>query len=194
MEENVFDLDQLRAILNVGLDSSRTRGKTQFSLLDLIDIAKNGARHGNATVFIEDVIPRERHRWDIKLKETWVERMAAKNDVVRKALEMIERLRKTVSVCKHSKVSWHMMCISPGSPDQKPHRDAPNHCYYTFIIPLTSHVDSGGTHFPFLNKTVSPYGGILCFDGTLEHLGMGNRSKKDRIFLYAAVYSGKDAN
>jgi ectoine hydroxylase-related dioxygenase (phytanoyl-CoA dioxygenase family) len=53
---------------------------------------------------------------------------------------------------------------------------------------------AGGTHFPKLNHTFTSYGGVLVFDGTIEHAGLGNRSKKNRYFLYAAIYTGKDKN
>ena len=95
------------------------------------------------------------------------------------------------------------MMVHPGSPSQDVHIDdaasrrGGNRCYYTLIVPLSSH-SSLGTHFPTLNSnrghTFATFGGALVFDGGVEHAGLANRSTHDRIFLYAAVFTGEDKN
>ena len=93
------------------------------------------------------------------------------------------------------------MIVYPGSPDQTVHVDdskfkvGGKRCYFTFIVPLTSDPKTGGTNFPKLNYTFTSYGGALMFDGAVEHAGLGNRSStKNRIFLYAAIHTGRDEN
>jgi hypothetical protein len=208
-QDGVFDTDALELLVQTKLSVNSRRGKGGYSLLDLFDAAigfsERGALLGTASQFIQSdgIRPRERDtRWDITLTDVWVEKMANVNAAFRDAVEIARRVPEMNSKCKNSKINivWHAMIVFPGSPDQPLHIDdaqstkAGRRCYFTLIVPLTYDPKAGGTHFPKLQRTFSSFGGALAFDGGVEHAGLGNRSKKDRIFLYAAIFTGKDHN
>jgi len=208
-QDEVFDTDALKILPQTELSVNSRRGKGGFSLLELFDAAigfsEKGAKLGTATQLIQSdgIRPREREtRWDITLTDTWVAKMANVNSAFRDAVELARRVPEMNSKCKNSKINvvWHAMIVFPGSPDQPIHIDdaqstqAGRRCYFTLIVPLTFDPKAGGTNFPKLHKTFSSFGGALAFDGGVEHAGLGNRSKTNRIFLYAAIFTGKDHN
>ena len=173
--------------------------------MDVLAKAKQPNNRGVAQRFIDPdgICPREREtRWDVKLTVTWVEKMREVNVAFAKACEIAEGIRKMNPTCKKANIEWHVMIVHPGSPSQPVHVDDEasllprrKRCYYTLIIPLTPpRPGSGGTHFPKLGHTFVSFGGALVFDGGVEHAGLANRSSHDRIFLYAAVFTGKDRN
>ena len=195
----VFSTDALSLLLHSPLTvHGAKRGKTSFSLVDLLDLAPAKAK-GNASRFVKASTPRDHARWDIHLREEWVSQMREVNVAFAQACEMAHRIQKQQCTSK-STVAWHAMIVRPGSPDQNVHVDdkqfrvGGKRCYYTLIIPLSSDPEAGGTHFPTLGHTFCDYGGALMFDGSVQHAGLGNRSWGDRIFLYAAIHSGKDEN
>ena len=198
MSDDIFDRDALAAILDtpVTAEGSR-RGTASYTLLEVFQSAKKKER-GNASRFIDDVMPRERNtRWDVRFTSHWVDKMKAINVAFQDACDLAESVRKMNPKCKRAKIEWHAMIVHPGSPDQPSHVDdssGENLCYYTLIVPLTSNPDSGGTHFPVMNHVFRSFGGALVFDGGVTHAGLGNRSKEDRIFLYAAIFSNIDNN
>ena len=200
MEDGLFEPDALRGLLTTPLTVDARRGTTEYNLMDLFHVAKESKR-GNAIRFIHEVHPRERDtRWDIKLTPTWVDKMKMVNVAFARACDMSENIKKMIPKCNKANVEWHAMLVHPGSPNQPVHIDDAQstkkgkRCYYTFIIPLTSNPKSGGTHFPKLDKTFSSFGGAVVFDGAVEHAGLGNKSSEDRVFLYAAIFTGKDVN
>jgi hypothetical protein len=121
------------------------------------------------------------------------------NDAFRKACDMIDVLKESDRKCKKAHVDWHAQVVFPGSPAQDPHIDdrtskRGKRCFYTMIVPLVDDIRAGGTYFPKLNHTFASFGGVLIFDGTIEHAGLANQSTQNRFFLYAAIYTGKDDN
>lgn len=200
MQDDLFSRDALQGILRMPMTVDARRGITEYSLIDLFRAAKN-TNKGNASRFIRDVHPRERQtRWDIALTSTWVDKMKMVNVAFAHACDMCENIKKMAPKCNKANVEWHAMLVHPGSPNQPVHVDDEQstkrgkRCYYTFIIPLTSSPNSGGTYFPKLDKTFSSFGGGVVFDGGVEHAGLANKSSNDRIFLYAAIFTGKDVN
>jgi hypothetical protein len=202
--EDVFSKTDLNSLLRTKLDIGRKRrGQTSFSLLDICNIAEEGSPKGNASIFIVTesggVTPRERNtRWDIKLTDTWAEKMRETNNAMRTAHDVATNVRTMDTRCKNAKIDWHVTIVHPESPDQDVHIDdierRGSRCYYTLIVPLTSDSRAGGTYFPDLNRTFTYYGGYVLFDGAIEHFGIGNKSNKDRVFIYAAIYTGADKN
>lgn len=198
-QDDLFDKDALNAILSTSLNTDARRGKAEFTLLELLQVAK-AVPYGNASRFLNDVVPREREtRWDITLSTLWVNKMARINVAFAYAIDIADGVRRNMGRCPKANIVWHAQIVHPGSSDQPLHvDDKPKRrrkgCYFTLIIPLTQDPRSGGTHFPLLNRTFSSFGGALAFDGSVEHAGLGNRSKKDRIFLYAAIFTGEDRN
>lgn len=198
-ENSVFDEDTLHALLHTPLGTDAKRGALEFTLMELLCIAQ-ARPWGNAARFIADAVPRDMARWDITLSTTWVEKMSRINAAFAKAIEIADGIRKNMSSPKCRKAAniiWHAQIVHPGSPDQDVHTDDNGKRkgrYFTLIVPLTQDPRAGGTYFPLLNHTFSCFGGVLAFDGTVEHAGMGNRSDTDRVFLYAAIFTGKDHN
>lgn len=205
-DEDVFSKGELNSLLQTKLDTGKKRGQTSFSLLDICSIAEetsDGRAKGNASAFIVTesggVTPREQKtRWDIKLTDKWVEEMRRTNGAMRTAYDIATSVKIMNPKCKRAKIDWHVMIVHPKSPDQALHIDdvgrGGSRCYYTLIIPLTSDPRAGGTYFPSLKRTFTYYGGYVLFDGKIEHAGIGNKSDKDRLFLYAAIYTGTDKN
>jgi hypothetical protein len=194
--DDIFDKDALEAVLHTQLTSDGSkRGTPSYSLLDLFDVAKVREK-GNASRFLADVTPRERDtRWDVRLSSLWVEKMKKVNVAFQDACELAEGVKRMTPVCKRAKIEWHAMIVHPGSSDQSAHEDnSDNRCYYTLIVPLTSVANSGGTSLPYPLPIFKSFGGALVFDGNVTHFGIGNRSSRDRIFLYAAIFSETDAN
>jgi hypothetical protein len=197
--DNLFDEDALRAILSTPLSTGGRRGETDFTLLELLDLTTT-VEKGNAARFIDEIVPRERDtRWDVTLSNTWVDKMSRINVAFANAIDLADGVRRNMGRCPKAKIVWHAQIVHPGSPDQDRHvDDRPRRrgkgCYFTLIIPLTQDPKAGGTHFPLLDRTFSSFGGALVFDGSVEHAGLGNRSTRDRIFLYAAIFTGKDEN
>ena len=204
MTENIFSVEALRGIVTTPLTlQSRREGREGFTLMDIIERAKLPGRRGQAQRFIDPdgVTPREREtRWDVKLTPLWVETMRTVNVAFAEACSLAEGVRSMNPKCKRAKIEWHVMIVHPGSPDQTLHMDDAaslgkgKRCYYTLIVPLTGHENSGGTHFPVMSNTFASLGGALVFDGSVLHAGKGNRSKFDRLFLYAAIFTGADRN
>ena len=203
-EPRAFSTDALRLLLTSPLEvEGARRGTRLFSLRDLLSLAPNPQK-GNASHFIRSSVPRDHARWDIHLSQKWVNQMKDVNVAFATACDMAETVRnrycKSSSSSRTTSVAWHAMIVHPGSPDQPVHVDdskfkvGGTRCYYTLILPLTGDAKAGGTHFPALNYTFAEYGGVLVFDGAVEHAGLGNRSNSDRVFLYAAIHSGKDEN
>lgn len=197
-EENIFNKEALVALLHTPISTGAKRGVLEFTLTELLHIAhKRG--WGNATRFIEDAVPRAPGRLDVTLSRVWVEEMARVNAAFAKAVDIAGDVRKRMMNPKHRKVNivWHAQIVQPRSPDQPVHVDDGGRQrgrYLTLIIPLTQDPRAGGTHFPSLDYTFSSFGGALAFDGTVTHAGLGNRSNTDRVFLYAAIFTGKDRN
>jgi len=199
VEKGVFSTDALSLLLHSPLTvPGARRGTTLFSLLDLLLIAPKPQK-GNAAQFIKASTPRDEARWDVHLSDKWVDQMREVNVAFARACDIAATIQ--AQNCKsRSTIAWHAMLVHPGSPDQKVHVDdakfkvGGKRCYFTFIVPLTSDPKAGGTHFPKLEYTFAEYGGALMFDGSVEHAGLGNRSNTDRVFLYAAIHSGKDEN
>lgn len=210
IQEKIFEPDALTALLSTSLSTGGRRGTTSFTLPDLLSAAirsnENGTAMGRAATFVdvECILPRERKsRWDVRLTDAWVDKMRSVNVAFAKACALTERLRRSDVRCGHAKVDWHAQVVFPGSPDQVVHTDdrtdrRGRRCYYTLIVPLVDNPRAGGTYFPALGGSggtvFASYGGALCFDGTVEHAGLGNRSRQNRYFLYAVVYSGRDGN
>ena len=212
MWDSVFSPDALHALLHTELSATAhgartsSRSSRAFSLVDLvvkaIELNETGRPMGGADRFVDVtcILPRERHtRWDVRLTDHWVEKMREVNVAFHRACDMVDHLRRNDGRCARAKVDWHLQQVLPGSPDQELHIDDRTHgsarrCFYTFIVPLTDNPSAGGTFFPKLGKVFSAYGGALCFDGTVEHAGLGNRSQQTRHFLYAAIYTGRDEN
>jgi hypothetical protein len=200
MQDDVFEPDALKGLLTTSLTVDAKRGKTEYTLMELFDVAKQ-AKRGNAIRFVHEVHPREREtRWDIRFTTGWVEKMKRINVAFSQACDMCEHIKKMSPRCSKANVEWHAMLVHPGSPNQPVHIDDEKsthkgkRCYFTFIIPLTSTPKSGGTYFPKLGKIFSSFGGAVVFDGAVEHAGLENKSTEDRIFLYAAIFTGKDEN
>jgi len=199
-EQGVFSKDALTSLLQSPLTvQGARRGTLRFSLMDLLLLAPKPQK-GNASQFVQSSTPRDKARWDVHLSDKWVEQMREVNVAFSKACDIADNIR-TQRCTSRSTIAWHAMIVHPGSPDQKVHVDDSafkvgkgKRCYYTLIVPLTSDPKAGGTHFPKLEYTFSEYGGALMFDGAVEHAGLGNRSNSDRVFLYAAIHSGKDEN
>lgn len=204
MKHDVFDKQLLKRLLLTPLSTGHSsRGAKEANLLDIINAAKKPNSRGHVSRFIDPdgVCPREREtRWDIKLTDTWISAMKKENEAFRNACEMIDSVKSSNHKCKKAKVEWHVMMVHPGSPAQDAHIDDAQstrggaRCYYTFILPLTSNPKGGGTHFPQQNVVFSSFGGALLFDGAVLHAGLANESKEDRVFLYAAIFTGKDHN
>ena len=198
-EDELFDQDALRAILWTPLSTGARRGKEAFTLQELLHVAKAASR-GNAARFIQDVVPREREtRWDVTLTPSWVEKMSNVNVAFAHAIDIADKVRRHMGACPNANIVWHAQIVHHGSPDQPLHvDDRPKRrgkgCYFTMIVPLTQDPRAGGTHFPLLDHTFSSFGGALVFDGSVEHAGLGNPTSRDRIFLYAAIFTGRDHN
>ena len=198
-EDNLFDEGALDAILSTSLSTGARRGQTEFTLRELLRLTATVQR-GNAARFIVEVVPREREtRWDVTLSTEWVNKMSLVNVAFRGAIRIAKGVRCNMGECPNAKIVWHAQIVHPGSPDQPLHvDDRPRRrgkgCYFTLIIPLTRDPEAGGTHFPLLHRTFCSFGGALAFDGSVEHAGLGNRSASDRIFLYAAIFTGEDRN
>lgn len=210
MQDGLFSADALEAILSTPISTvdnptTMVRGGDKFHLLDLLNVAialsERGTKMGRASrlVDVACITPREhRTRWDLRLSDLWVENMRKVNVAFAFACEIVDNIRKT-NCSSRAKVDWHVQLVLPGSPDQDIHVDDKDsrrgrRCYYTFIVPLTDNPRAGGTSFPKLGTVFTSYGGAVCFDGTVEHAGLGNRSQQPRHFLYAAIYTGKDEN
>lgn len=210
MQDNLFSADALRALLEDPLTVSNggrtsARGTDKFSLQSLIAAAislnekKKELGRAKSFVDVECIMPREhKTRWDVKLTDNWVNKMRSVNVAFAGACTIIDGIKHSDKRCKRAVVDWHVQLVYPGSPDQDVHIDDKEtrgaRCYYTFILPLTDNPRAGGTHFPALGHTFASYGGALCFNGTVEHAGLGNRSIQDRYFLYAAIHTGSDPN
>lgn len=209
IQEDLFAPDALEAILTTRVSASDTarahRTTTKFQLHELIDvaIARNSGNHemGHAArlVDVECIVPRGQQRWDLRLTDLWVRRMREVNVAFRDACALADEVKRMHCKGRKTRIDWHVQRVLPGSPDQPLHVDDQNaklgaRCYYTLIVPLTDNPRSGGTSFPKLGTVFARYGGAVCFDGTVEHAGLGNRSQQDRHFLYAAIYTGKDVN
>jgi hypothetical protein len=190
----LFGARALDALLHVPLAvGGSRRGAQAFSLRELLAIAKD-KRKGNASRFIVDVVPREREtRWDVRLSSLWVSRMRDANRAFATACQLAEGLLH--DQCAKARIEWHAMIVHPGSDDQATHMDHHKaRCYFTLIVPLTDVPNSGGTYFPGKDEVLSRFGDALIFDGDTPHAGLGNRSQDDRIFLYAAIFTGRDNN
>lgn len=209
MQSDLFSNEGLHALLHGALlteEGTRQRGKTLFSLVQVMDsaiaLSEKGTPMGKAALFadVTCIIPREpRTRWDVRLTQRWVDKMRTVNVAFMDACKLVESVKRTDARCKKCKVDWHLQRVSPGSPDQKLHVDDTTtqrgrRCYYTLIVPLTDNPLAGGTKFPTLGVVFTTYGGAVLFDGSVEHAGVGNRSHSMRYFLYAALYTGQDAN
>ena len=164
-EDGVFDTDALRALLSTPVSTDARRGVVDFTLTELLHIAK-AKPWGNAARFIADAVPREREtRWDITLSTAWVDKMARVNVAFARAIELADGVRKHMggSNCRKANIVWHAQLVHPGSPDQNLHTDDDGKrkrgCYHTLIIPLTQDPRAGGTWFPLLNHTFSSFGG-----------------------------------
>ena len=123
----------------------------------------------------------------------------AVNVAFAKVNDIAHNIQKMYCRGRPSTVAWHAMIVHPGSPTQEVHVDDEKfvrnkRCYYTLIIPLTNNPQAGGTYFPQLGFVFCAFGGALMFDGAVEHAGLGNPSNANRVFLYAAIHSGKDEN
>ena len=209
---DLFSHEALRSLLDEPLRVSATGGarsgsrggQAQYNLKELVELAKQNLEHqkplGKAIDFVDaqKSMPRERNtRWDVKLKQHWVNRMRQENVAFDKMCRMAEYVKQGDARCGKAKAAWHVQRVSPGSEDQGVHADDEGkraRCYYTLIVPLVDNPLAGGTHFPDHGHTFSEYGGALVFDGRIRHLGLGNRSTVDRYFLYAAIYTGSDDN
>lgn len=206
MQDDLFSHDAINSLLHTQLTPPGGRSSKKYNLIDLLDATvasqERGVPLGGAQRFVdaECILPRERStRWDIRLTSRWVESMAGVNVAFSEANEMVDRLKRADNRCKNARCDWHAQVVFPGSPDQDPHVDdntkqRGKRCFYTFILPLVNNPRAGGTHFPKLGRTFTSFGGALIFDGAVEHAGLGNRSQQNRYFLYAAIYTGKDAN
>lgn len=200
MDDNIFSHDALRALMTTSLDTGGKRGKTSFTLLELLQYAKKSCA-GHAINFISDVVPRHERRVDITLTSFWVESMKNVNVAFAEATRLADGVKVHMggAICKRAKVVWHAQIVHPGASRQDIHvDDGSKRCYYTLIVPLTSDPRAGGTYFPGLDdnrgRTFSAFGGAVAFDGNIEHAGLANRSANDRIFLYAVILTGKDFN
>jgi hypothetical protein len=199
-QSNLFNKDALAAILTSSIHAVGNRGKTSFTLVELLNTATLTHR-GNASRFVLDAVPREhKTRWDITLSSKWVEEMIKINSAFAYAVELADGVRKHMGgpACKKANIVWHAQIVHPNSPNQALHMDDDvkhkRRYYYTLIIPLTNDHQAGGTFVPLLNKTFASFGGAIVFDGAVEHAGMGNKTNNDRIFLYAAIFTGYDRN
>ena len=200
IDHNLFDTSSLQSILMTHLSVNAKRGIKEYNLMDLFWWAKHVQR-GNANRFIQSVHPREhKTRWDIKLTYAWVDKMKQSNIAFSQACDMCEHIKRVKNTGYKAKVEWHAMIVHPGSPAQPIHIDDEQSTkkgrrfYYTFIIPLTFHPDAGGTYFLKINQTFTSFGGAAVFDGAVEHAGLANKSLEDRVFLYAAIFTGQDIN
>lgn len=210
-ETNVFTLDAVDALLHAPLSTasaarSRTaRGTTQYSLVELLELAVRTEQLGSARRFVRSIQPRDPNRWDVALTDEWVTRMAEVNVAFRKATQLVEGARAMAPKCRNATAEWHAMLVRPGSPDQPLHIDdtraaaGSKRCFYTFLMPLQAENErAGATVFPrgsgADDLVFYRVGDALLFDGAIAHYGRGNRSAHDRIFLYAALFTGRDAN
>lgn len=218
--ENVLDKRALKNILTEKVVVPRTRrsGSTAdaYSLLELIELGKTVlGRNRNlkaieVTALLKTAAPlydvtrrvtaRDGGRIDICLSETWVKNMRAQNVAFAQADQYANDVKKYVKLCKSAEINWHAMSVPIGAEAQDEHIDdvelevGDTRCYYTMIVPLTGYENEGGTHFPALDTTFKTLGGVAIFDGGVPHLGGANNSDHERIFLYAAIFSGEDAN
>lgn len=207
ISHDVFSKEALHSLLHSPLLATSTRSKTpsSFSIVDIVDAAvkqqEKGIPLGRASSFVDVtcIVPRDKARWDVRLKETWVEKMKSTNVAFHKACEIVNQQKKNDTKCKRASVDWHVQMVKPNSPDQPLHEDDVStgkggRCYYTLIVPLVDNPKAGGTYFPKLDHVFASYGGALMFDGRIEHAGLGNRSDTTRYFLYAAIHTGGDPN
>jgi hypothetical protein len=190
-EHDIFSPADLNALLYATLHS--------VSLHETLRRVADREPLGRATAVIADYgtrwTARNNSRWDISLSEGWVRTAAKANPAFQIADANARAVRKTMPGCKSAKVHWHAMLVRPGSPDQDVHDDAAGKkCYYTYIVPLTSAPRSGGTYFPGMNLTFQSFGGAVLFGGDVLHKGLGNHSQSERVFLFAAIYTGRDPN
>ena len=120
------------------------------------------------------------------------------NGAFAKVCSLAEGVKKMTAKCKHADIEWHVMIVEPGAPDQRMHVDdgtsLGNRCYYTLLVPLTNHANSGGTYIHFMSQTFSTFGAVLLFVGSVEHFGTANNSNFNRLFLYAAIFTSADNN
>lgn len=211
IQDDLFSRDALHALLHgpLKVNTARTsRGRCEYSLIDLLDAAVKSQdalkpeRLGKAARFVhaESIVPRARStRWDVMLTPEWVERMRDVNVAFARACDLVDTLRLSDGKCARANVDWHAQIVMPGSPRQELHVDdgagrSAQRCYYTMIVPLVDHRDAGGTYIPAFNQVFASYGSAIVFDGAVEHGGSENRSRHDRYFLYAAIYTGTDQN
>ena len=45
-----------------------------------------------------------------------------------------------------------------------------------------------------MGLTFQSFGGAVLFGGDVLHKGLGNHSQAERVFLFAAIYTGRDPN
>lgn len=99
---------------------------------------------------------------------------------------------------------YHVMVTLPQK-TRVNHTDVPESdtCYRTIIVPLSKEdpqtVDprdklplGGGTMFADLG-VVNPYLGLVSFGGDVPHYGLGNISKRARVFLFVVINGESDA-
>ncbi len=158
-----------------------------ISLFDLTDVTRKHPFSSSA-----DTIPRDTGRHDRLLNSKWRERAMEQLPAFRKVAAIVDEYQKANSACTTGNVAWHLMVVD-NAVAQAWHTD--NHgkkCYATFVVALTKDPPGSGTEFR--DRVENEYGGVVMFAGNAEHRGTAHIHEKIRVFLYAALFTGKDAN
>jgi hypothetical protein len=149
-----------------------------------------------------NVLTRHTGRVDFQLTNAFVQWTGIAHDlkksgVVTKLIKAIKDKHDCIPLLR----TINVMIVFPSATDQPIHTDIPGtkrgELFTTMIIPLNKTTKlMGGTEIlssPSIVLRGKPgYG--FSFSGEVKHRGLGNKSKKPRIFLYFAVSYYKDAN
>lgn len=171
-------------------------GTTQASITDLL---ADPLRRP-----VADAVERGKGRLDITLGLDWTESAERHLPGFRKVVALIDAFRREhESRCRGAKLRWHAMRVQPRASAQGWHMDSGGHrgAYFTFLVPLTRDPDGSGTEFPVCDGAVmtgtrvaNTLGDVHGFSGDQWHRGTSHRGPTARVFLYAALYRGRDPN
>lgn len=154
----------------------------------------------SSPMFVKHRTPRGHGRVDIALTPSWARLARRTVPPFAKVAGIVEEMAAKSSSAK-TRIQWHLMVVSSGAAAQEWHQDAPgNKVYITFLLPLTHDVPGSGTEFETKTKgkastiIFNSFGSACAFDGRTVHRGTSHTGTQDRVFLYAAVFTGSDPN
>jgi hypothetical protein len=198
-------------LLPDGLISKRTR--TQLTTLGQFMINSRRLRampkviQNRSDPHIEDEEP---HRYDVSINSvtacydaqterqrrhhTWVEDVpnfrsselyTDLNTLAQKLTDAIDTLENGTTV----KVFFSIIAVEPRAAEQTMHvdNDTYNGTYWSAIIPLTDHLNQGGTEFRDGDENTPPRGKGYYFGGNVMHRGITNRSAFTRYALMTVI-------